>query len=163
MGAILGGVSGFILLLISYIGVKSTPKPPPIQEVRLHGLVGSTEKNSKPGMLFPGLGMEPLKRSDYQVIGMAHGKGCAHFVALWPLPLFWVKREGGALKLFSCDAEAVAENAAWYEAIDSLPKADVMLSPRTHTKEENSFALWYRRDCVDLTGKAIAIKLDETK
>jgi hypothetical protein len=162
MGAIIGGVTGFIVLIMSFVGGKTVkPKPPPIQEVRMEGLSGSTIKNSKPGMLFPGVGMEPLRRSDYSVIGMAKGRGCAHYVAFWPIPIFWVRREGGSTKFFAYDAEAVARDGAWYEAIESLPQADTLLSPRTQTHEENSFALWYRRDCVDLQGKGIEIHLDK--
>jgi hypothetical protein len=164
MEAIIGGVSGFIVLLMTYIGTKqATPKAPQIQEIRMHGLTRATEKTSTPGMLFPGLSMEPLRRSDYDVVGVAEGKGCAHYVALWPLPIFWVKREGGAIKFFSYDSEGVATNAAWYEAIESVPKADVMFSPRIRTREENKFALWYRRNCVSLSAKGLEIKLDQKK
>jgi hypothetical protein len=162
MGAVIGGVTGFVVLLMTYFSTKgSTPKPPPIQEVRMQGLVGSTQKTTAPGMLFPGLGLQSLNRSDYNVVGIASGRGCAHYVALWPLPVFWVKREHGAMKWFNFDAEGIATDAAWYQAIESLPHADVLISPRTKTQEENTFALWYRRDCVDLAGKGIEIKLDK--
>ena len=161
MGAIVGGLSGLIVLMMTYLGTReSKPARAPIQEVRMSGLVGSTEKTSSPGMLYPGLNMQPLLRSDYLVIGPTRGTGCAHYVALWPLPIFWVKREGGALKWFNADPQSVAEQAAWYQAIDSQPRADVMLSPRTHAKEDNRYALWYRRDCVSISGKALEIKLD---
>lgn len=161
MGAIIGGVSGFLVLMMTYLGTHESHKAQPIQEVRMEGLVGSTQKTSTPGMLYPGVGLEPLRRSDYAVVGVGKGKGCAHYVALWPLPVFWVKREGGSLKWFSADAEGVATRAAWFEAIDSLPEADTMMSPRIQTQEDNRFALWYRRDCVSLSGKGIQIHLDK--
>jgi hypothetical protein len=160
MGAIIGSISGLAVLLMTYLGTRESPKAKPIQEVRMEGLVESTKKVSTPGMLYPGLGMEPLRRSDYEVIGTAEGKGCAHYVALWPIPFFWTKREGGSMKFFSADPQGVAERAAWHAAIKSLPTADAMLSPRTEVEEDNRFALWYRRDCVMLKGKALEIKLD---
>ena len=161
MGAILGGISGFVVLLMTYLGTRQSPSSASIQEVRMEGLVESTKKVSTPGMLFPGLGMEPLRRSDYSVVGEAAGRGCAHYVALWPLPIFWTEREGGAIRFFDPNPQTVAEQAAWYEAIRSIPTADSMLSPRIDVNEDNRFALWYRRDCVDLRAKGIEIKLDK--
>jgi hypothetical protein len=161
MGAIIGGISGLVVLMMTYLGTREAPKVQQIQEVRMQGLVESTKKSSAPGMLWPGLGLESLRRSDYSIVGTAKGEGCAKYVALWPIPIFWVKRDGGAIKWFTADAEGVATNAAWYQAIESLPEADAMISPRKRVKEENRFALWYRRDCVSLNGKGIEIHLDK--
>jgi hypothetical protein len=161
MGAILGAVSGFLVVMMTFLGIHESHKPTPIQEVRMEGLVGSTQKTSTPGMLFPGISLEPLRRSDYDVVGIGNGRGCAHYVALWPMPIFWVKREGGAMKWFSADPQGVATLAAWYQVIESLPEADTMMSPRTRVQEDNRFALWYRRDCVAISGKGLQIHLDK--
>jgi hypothetical protein len=164
MGAIIGGLSGLIVLMFSYIAsnkLSGPPKAPPIQEVRMVGAVDSVQKTSTPGMLFPGLGMSPLKREDYSIIGVASGNGCAHYVGLWPVPFFWVKRDGGSYKWFSFDSEGTAIEGAWYGALESLPSADAMLSPRVVIKEKNAFGLWYKRDCAGITGKGIEIKLDQ--
>jgi len=161
MGAIIGGLSGLAVLLMTYLGTRSTSTTTPIQEVRMQGEVQSLYKNSAPGMLLPGLGLEPLRRSDYDVVGRAEGYGCAHYVALWPIPFFWVDQEGGSMHFFNANAENIAEQAAWYDTLKSLPAADALLSPRTETSEYQTFSLWYRRDCVRLRAKGIEIKLDK--
>jgi hypothetical protein len=162
MGAIIGGISGFIVLMMTYFTSFEAHKPETqaIREVRMDGMVDSTLKNSTPGMLYPGLTLQPLRREDYSLVGVARGNGCAHYVALWPLPIFWTDLEGGSMKWFSANPQAVATGAAWYDAISSLPKADAMISPRSHVKEK-VYAFWYRRDCVDLQAKGIEIHLDQ--
>jgi hypothetical protein len=164
MGAIIGGISGLVLLLMTYLPMRASSSAKAIQEVRMEGILGEDQrKSSAPGMLYPGLGMEPLRRSDYEVIGMAKGNGCAHYVALWPLPIFWVRREDGGLNWFSFDTEGAASKVAWYKALESTPSADAMLSPRLRVMEKQSALFWYRYKCVALSGKGIEIKLDRTE
>lgn len=161
MGALIGGLSGLAVLLMTYLGVHENHQPPPIQEIRMEGLIGATQKSNTPGMYFPNVPLQPLPRSDYRVVGKGKGDGCAHYVALWPLPIFWVKREGGAMSWFSADAEGTAVRAAWYEAIERIPEADVMISPRVRIREQNQWALWYRRDCAQVQGKGLELNLDK--
>ena len=40
MGAIIGGISGVFVLLMTYLGTHESHKATPIQEVRMEGIIG---------------------------------------------------------------------------------------------------------------------------
>ncbi len=157
VGAIAGSVSGLFLLLVTYFGSHERKAPEPIREVRMEGAAEKTKITSTPGMLYPGLTVEPLRRQDYEIIGPAVGKGCASYIAFWPLPFFYVKREGFTAQIYKYDVERMAERIAMYRALEDAPSADALISPRIHVEEKSTF-IWYKRDCVTLTGKALSIK-----
>ena len=46
-----------------------------------------------------------------------------------------------------------------FDAVESVPHADAIMFPREKT--ETMDALWYRRDCITLRGKAITLKKDD--
>jgi hypothetical protein len=50
-------------------------------------------------------------------------------------------------------------SAALYNAIEAVPDADAILSPRFKESGEK-FGIWYDRSCVTAKGKAIRIKSD---
>ena len=53
-----------------------------------------------------------------------------------------------------------AKEAAVFGAIESVPGADAIISPRFYVEQEKRF-VWYKRVCVTVKGKAIRIKTDK--
>ena len=53
-----------------------------------------------------------------------------------------------------------AKEAAVFRAIESVPGADAIISPRFYVEKEKRF-IWYQRACVTVKGKAIRIKTDK--
>ena len=53
-----------------------------------------------------------------------------------------------------------AKEAALFKAIESVPGADAIISPRFYVEKEKRF-IWYKRICVTVKGKAIRIKTDK--
>lgn len=52
-----------------------------------------------------------------------------------------------------------AKEVALFKAIESVPGADAIISPRFYVEKEKRF-IWYQRVCVTVKGKAIRIKTD---
>ena len=129
-----------------------------------------------PGELLNGpVGIDSLKRADYKVIGPALGMGEAEYIGLWPLPIFWVKAESYSSDLPSdkskpfsvssiifgfMDTAKIAKSIAAYNAVESVPDADALISVRTH-EEGNGVGIWYKHSKVIVKGKAISINVDQ--
>ena len=169
---------------------------------------------SHKGTGIPGIAMgdkielNPLERSEYEVLGPATGKACVTVNTLLPLPIVWYsgdysrdplggneKREYGQISFpvtstfgkittgqgtytssstkatkrpdldvgfgfWLPDPGLKAKEAAVFKAIQSVPDADAILSPRFYVEKEKRF-VWYKRVCVTVKGKAIRIKIDK--
>ena len=102
--------------------------------------------------------VEPLKRSEYAVLGPVTGHGCAKYVALWPIPIWWTDGDDG-FKIFSSSPESMARKTAMVSAIESAKGADTLLLPR-YKEEGAAFGFWYSNICAVVIGKAISIKPD---
>lgn len=107
----------------------------------------------------PELQTEGLKRAEYSVLGPASAQGCATYVGLWPIPVFWVQSDGSFGRAFTTDADGIAREAALSKATLSVPDADGLMAPRFE-EEGNVVVPWYKSACVTVKGKAIQIKTD---
>lgn len=127
---------------------------------------------------------EPLERSEYEVLGPATGKACVAVNTLVPLPIWWYSgdysfdafgtnedRKYGVISAPTKDIEVSlgllfagpgfrAKEVALFKAIESVPGADAIISPRFYVEKEKRF-IWYQRACVTVKGKAIRIKTDK--
>jgi hypothetical protein len=119
------------------------------------------------GAVYPDkISLEPLKRSEYEVLGQTKGYGCAKYYGLWPIPVWWYQsgtRQAGkadSWKLYSGSLTRRAKSIAVYSALEKIPEADILLEPRFHVTSETS-GIWYARKCVEVIGKGINIKKDE--
>jgi len=108
----------------------------------------------------PELKIEALTRADYRVIGPAQGEATASAVFLFPLPICWVTVSGGGTYMFRLNASRRARDLAMYNAVESVPNADAMLTPR-FKDERSSVFVWYTRHHSVVTGKAIEIKAEK--
>lgn len=120
-------------------------------------------KANAPGAAAPDeVRLEALTRAQYEVIDAAQGEACAEFVALWPLPIFWVQSDGRdaerSFALFGLGAAARAERAANHRALESQPEADSLVEPKVYS-QSRAYG-WYKKTCVRVDGKAIRIKTD---
>lgn len=103
-------------------------------------LTGCTSMQTK----IPQVAFSPVSNHsiDYEVIGNTEGTACKTSFALYPIPIFW----GGG--------DAMQE--ANYKAVEAVPNADAIISPRI--KEEiYRVGIWYKRKCVVIKGKAIKL------
>jgi len=80
---------------------------------------------------------------DYEVIKDVKVVTCKKSFALYPIPIFW--GTGNAMK------------EANYKAIEAVPDADAIISPRIK-REVFRVGIWYKKDCVTLKGKAVMVK-----
>ncbi len=118
-----------------------------------------------PGAAYPSqLPIEQLKRNEYVLMGAVTGEGCAHYVGLWPIPIFWVSSDDNKAytnrRLYSPWMTRLATEAASYEALKKIPDADILLEPRVEATDYET-GPWYARVCVRVTAKAVHIKTDE--
>ena len=65
-----------------------------------------------------------------------------------------------SLGLFFTGPGFRAKETAVFRAIESVPGADAIISPRFYVEKEKRF-IWYKRICVTVKGKAIRIKTDK--
>lgn len=120
----------------------------------------ASESAGIPGLaLTQDLRMEQLHRKDYSLLGPVSGSGCSTYVGLWPIPIFWISTDSGRGEIFGLDTRNSAEQAAIYQAIESMPGADALIAPRFHEETEGVF-VWYKHRCVKVAGKAIALNPD---
>jgi len=101
-----------------------------------------------------------LQRDQYIIIGDTIGFGCAEYVGLWPIPIWWISAEKKRGELFGgVSTEPIAERVAMYNALEKMPEADAIIAPRFHRSKDRVFP-WFSRSCVTVKGKAIQIKSD---
>lgn len=123
---------------------------------------GTTRHNEVQGIDMPGsLELEPLNRQQYMVLADTEGEGCSEFYALWPLPIFWTKSENVSGGLYGFASFDTARNVAIYHAIENVPRADGLISPRYWSTVKRE-GIWYVKKCVVVKAKAFSIKPDET-
>src|SRR5271170_2308543 len=101
------------------------------------------------------------RRSDYRIAGPASGSGCATYIGLWPIPIFWVStEESSSGEVYAWSLYSPAARLATYRAIASVPSADMLLVPR-YEGRVRSGGIWYSQDCVTVHGKAIEFLTDD--
>ncbi len=105
------------------------------------------------------LQLEPLDRSDYRIKGEAKGSACVTSYSLFPLPVWWNQTGGKAGELYGVNSRNIAQEAAYYEAIESSEEADAILVPR-YRETSKSVWPWYTRRCVTVRGKTISVLED---
>jgi len=121
----------------------------------------TTRFNEVQGLDMPdSMDVEPLKRSQYEVLSDTEGEGCAEFYALWPLPIFWTKSENVSGGLYGFASFDNARNIAMYHAIEKVPRADGLISPRYWSTVKRE-GIWYVKKCVVVKAKAFTIKPDQ--
>ncbi len=105
------------------------------------------------------MNVETLNRTQYEVLGRTTGAGEAHFVGLWPLPVWWVETDEKDFVFWGGRPAVHARHIAKTRAIDKLVKADDLMEPteRLHRR----FNPWDSRVKVTVSGKAISIKTDK--
>jgi hypothetical protein len=110
-----------------------------------------------------------LERKHYEILQPTEGEGCAKYIGLWPLPIFFVIAEdkyadirNSTILLWGFGASGRAKNIAIFNAIEKVPEADAIIFPRYY-EETYSFLPWYVKTCVTVKGKAIKIKEDKKR
>ena len=94
---------------------------------------------------------EPLKSSEYEILGDAEGEATVgHFLFF---PFGDVGETGGIGNAFLFSSQAY--KAAMYKAVESVPQADAILLPRS--KSEKMEFLLFGKCTVTVKGKAIKI------
>lgn len=145
----------------------------------------SMKKHSIPGVAFTSdLYLAPLDRKDYEILGNVEGKGCVMNI----LALFTIKEVGEAevrvrkvgfrggfgfgytvldsgfqfSHFLGFGIENAAKELAVYKALQKLPEADAIISPRYYIE---GFSVWpfYVKKCATVKGKAIKIKTDQSE
>ena len=115
---------------------------------------------SAPGLATPkSFEVNALARDEYEILGRTSGKGCAEYVGLWPLPIFWFESENVSGAIGGFGVWDRAKSVATYRALKSVPAADALIAPR-YEEETYQVFVWYKRSCATVTGKAIRIKTD---
>ena len=120
----------------------------------------SWKRVAMPGIAMPDkVKIAPLERKDYRILQTAEGRGCATFIGLFPIPIFFTMSEHVKVDIWGLDISGRARRVAVYKAIESVPGADALLAPRFH-EEITSGGIWYRKTCVTVKGKAIKLTED---
>jgi hypothetical protein len=120
----------------------------------------ATSRVSSPTAKVPkSMAIETLNRTQYEVLGRTSGQGSAHFIGLWPLPIWWVETDDKGFVFWGGRPAVHARHIAQQRAIESFVKADDLLEPteRVHRR----FNPWDARVQVTVSGKAISIKTDK--
>jgi len=121
----------------------------------------TTRFNSLQGIDMPrSMEFEPLSREQYEVLADTEGQGCSEFYALWPLPIFWTKGENASGALYGFPSFDSARNIAVYHAIEKVPRADGLMSPRYWATVQRE-GVWHSIRCVTVKAKAFSIKPDQ--
>ncbi len=121
----------------------------------------------------PTLGLEGLKRNEYQVLETVTGKGCVtRILGIIKITepenreMEYNRPSQKAIDLLGWligkSSIAHAREIALYSALESVPDADFLLEPRFYD-EETGIPLLYTKVCSKVKGKAVRIKPDVTK
>jgi hypothetical protein len=100
--------------------------------------------------------LAPLDRADYQIFSDVEGAACVRYTGLWPLPLFWTASSDGSVSLFSFETQEPARGLAYRDALQKVPNADLLLSPRVY-ETDSSIAIWRASTCVKIVAKPVFI------
>jgi hypothetical protein len=157
------------------------------------GLVATACSTTSKVSTIPGMGLTTgLKRADYQILGTATGEACATEECLFGNcnkkadvageelldgrtesaslrgantqvmdfgPLSWLLGTGSV----GPTGSEIAEKIALYKAIESIPNADAIITPRKEiniTKNDILGLSVTTKSCVKVMGKAVHIKSD---
>jgi hypothetical protein len=115
----------------------------------------------------------PLHRNEYKILGDTEGKACGDYVlyARWPwfggIPTKTVGYGGSSFMCsipiigdMFCGDEAIA-NEAFYNALENMPGADSIMSPRVVVSKTYSWiSFFYKQQCATVRGKAFEYKTD---